>query len=127
MGETTNLAARVMGKAEPGEVLATQELLDRVTAPFALTPRPPLRGEGRGRAVQASVVGAVVEQTRSRRHGVLGAPPPFVGRAAELAELLDLVESPEGAIVELIGAAASANRASSASSKRRPSRSATTW
>lgn len=105
MGETTNLAARVMGKAEPGEVLATQELLDRVTAPFALTPRPPLRVKGVAEPVQASVVGAVVEQTRSRRQWGAGSSTPFVGRAAELAELLDLVESPEGAIVELIGAA----------------------
>lgn len=103
MGETTNLAARVMGKAEPGEVLATQELLDRVTAPFALTPRPPLTLKGVAEPVAASVVGAVVEQTGSRRQWGTGRATPFVGRTAELAQLLDLVTSPEGSIVELAG------------------------
>ncbi len=59
MGDTTNLAARVMGKAPPGGLLATQSLLDRVRVPLRLDPVEPFRVKGKSDLVAASVVGDV--------------------------------------------------------------------
>ena len=49
MGDVTNLAARVMGKAEPGQVLATAAVLDHVSTQFDLEPLPPVHGQGQDR------------------------------------------------------------------------------
>jgi class 3 adenylate cyclase/tetratricopeptide (TPR) repeat protein len=100
MGDTTNLAARVMGNAPDGRVLATRAVLDRARAPHALAPVAPFAVKGKRGLVDADLVGAPRIVARCRV--IDGA---LFGRAAELRALRDAVASGrcgEGRIVELI-------------------------
>jgi class 3 adenylate cyclase/tetratricopeptide (TPR) repeat protein len=58
MGDATNLAARVMGKAPAGEVLATRAVLDRLRTPFHTEPVAPFAVKGKSQPVEGALVGA---------------------------------------------------------------------
>ena len=80
MGDTTNLAARVMGKAPDGAVLATRAVLDHARAPFALTPVAPFAVKGKRALVDAELVGAPRAAAAARRRSAA----PLAGREREL-------------------------------------------
>jgi class 3 adenylate cyclase/predicted ATPase len=89
MGDTVNLAARLMAAAPPGEVYASPSALDLSLTLFDTTPLPPFHVKGKEQPVQAYAVGA---ETGSRRsHG--GSELPFVGRREELDELDSIVDT----------------------------------
>jgi class 3 adenylate cyclase/tetratricopeptide (TPR) repeat protein len=100
MGDTTNLAARVMGKAPDGEVLATRAVLEHTRAPFALAPVAPFMVKGKRMLVEAELVGeprAVAARA--------AADSPLAGRDRELRVLRDTLAAAragEGRIVELV-------------------------
>ncbi|MGO9344724.1 MAG: adenylate/guanylate cyclase domain-containing protein [Acidimicrobiales bacterium] len=101
MGDTVNLAARLMAKASPGQVLATQEVLDRSQRSFVTDPLPPFMVKGKRRPVTAFAVG---DATRARvdRRTVL----PLAGVDEELSafeEGLSALKRGEGRVVEIIG------------------------
>ncbi len=100
MGDVTNLAARVMGKAAPGQVLATTAVLEHVSTQFDLAPLPPFTVKGKTDPVSAAVVGPPVGRQRRTR------PTALHGRAAEL-EVLQRSQreavAGAGRIVELHG------------------------
>jgi len=101
MGDTTNLAARVMGNAPDGQVLAGDAVLECARAPFALTPVAPFAVKGKRVPIRGALVG---EPRAVSSHEV--ADRPLVGRERELAILRDAVRrAAEGAgrIVELVG------------------------
>jgi class 3 adenylate cyclase/tetratricopeptide (TPR) repeat protein len=103
MGDATNLAARVMGKAAPGQVVATRAITERLHASFALQPLEPFRVKGKSELVHASVVGQSLLVDGS---GPSTAKVPLVGRAAELGLLLAAVDDARagrGRVIELIG------------------------
>ena len=100
-GDAVNLAARVMGKAADGEVLATAATLERSPTRFATDPLEPFLVKGKSQPVSASRVGAVLSGEQGRRPAT-----PFVGRRAEL----DLLEAAlaravagSGSLVEVAG------------------------
>ena len=100
MGDTVNLAARVMAKSAVGELWATPPVLERSRTLFATTPVPPFAAKGKRLPVHALAVGPV----RGARAEVASADLPFVGRDEELAALLDAVASAasgRGRVVEL--------------------------
>jgi len=100
-GDAMNLAARVMGHAEPRQVLATQSVLVRARNPFETEAVPPFKVKGKSEAVVAFAVGAP-RQSVSEAVGSL----PFVGREAELEALLDRAgeaANGSGSVVEIIG------------------------
>lgn len=100
MGDTTNLAARVMGKAPDGAVLATRAVLDRVRAPFAITPVAPFAVKGKRGEIEAGVVG---DLTAAPRRTVTSAA--LAGRDPELAVLRDALEATRqgvGRVVQLV-------------------------
>ena len=101
MGDAVNLAARVMGHAAWGTVVATDELLERRRTDFHLDPLAPFVVKGKSAPVQAQVVG----EPRGRRdRDDLGTP--LVGRSAEVAEIRAAfagAHAGEGRIIELIG------------------------
>jgi class 3 adenylate cyclase/tetratricopeptide (TPR) repeat protein len=102
MGDTVNLAARVMAKADPGCVLATPAVLDAAQTLFATQPVEPFMVKGKSRPVTAYLVG---DETGTRPPRGLGALP-FVGRDAEVAavyEALDAVRSGRGGVVAVTG------------------------
>jgi class 3 adenylate cyclase/tetratricopeptide (TPR) repeat protein len=104
LGKTAALAARLMGKAAPGQVLTTGELLDRSRSAFETVELEPLALKGIAEPVVAFDVRGVAGE---------GAPPaegeqrlPFVGRERELVILsaaIGPVRMGFGNIVELIG------------------------
>ena len=100
MGDTTNLAARVMGKAPDGQVLATRAVLEHARAPFALASVSPFAVKGKRMPIDAELVGeprAVVARA--------AADSPLAGRETELRMLRDAVSAARaghGQIVELV-------------------------
>jgi class 3 adenylate cyclase/tetratricopeptide (TPR) repeat protein len=100
-GDAVNTAARIMGKAELGEFLATEATLVRSRTAFEHEPRGPFTLKGKAQPLSAFAVGNPQAERRDR-----GSLPPLIGRDAELAELdraLEAVRAGRGTIVELIG------------------------
>ena len=109
MGDTTNLAARVMGKAPDGAVLATRAVLEHVRAPFARTAVEPFPVKGKSVLVEAEIIGqpqAVAE--RVHRGGTA-----LAGREAELGRCVQRSPPPARAT-----GASSSSSASPASASR---------
>lgn len=103
IGDAVNLAARVMGKAADGEVLATRALLAAARTPFLTSPLEPFLVKGKSEPVLASAVIGVSEHADEHGH-----PLPFTGREVEVAALrqwVDEAASGRGCCVEVIGAA----------------------
>ena len=101
MGDTVNLAARLTGRAEPGEILATGEVLERSRTRFETSPQPFLM-KGKERAITAYSVGVVTGVVDEEQPQAL----PIVGREQELAELraaVDAARTRQHQVVELVG------------------------
>src|SRR6185312_5985825 len=102
LGKTAALAARFMGKAKPGQVLTTADLLERSRSTFETDELAPLTLKGIDEPVTAyDVVAVSGEASATAEHRL-----PFVGRERELAILsaaLGPVRMGFGNIVELIG------------------------
>jgi class 3 adenylate cyclase/tetratricopeptide (TPR) repeat protein len=101
LGDATNTAARVMVRAEPGQILVTEEVLRRSRTIFETTPIEPFRAKGKAEPVRASLVGPIVGRRRERL-----SETPFVGRERELATLrgvLGEVRAGNGWTVEVEG------------------------
>jgi class 3 adenylate cyclase/tetratricopeptide (TPR) repeat protein len=104
MGDAVNLAARVMAKARPGQLLATDAVLDRSAVRFATTPLEPFPVKGKTALVQAYDVGPALMEGGA----VVRSAPPFIGRETELQALRELLERARlgtGSLVELVGEA----------------------
>ncbi len=103
MGDATNLSARVMGKAEVGQVLATKALLDHVGGRFDVTLLEPFHVKGKSLPVLAGVVGPPTGRRDVGSHDL-----PFVGRDREQAVLdsaLAAARAGRGSVVVLTGEA----------------------
>ncbi len=101
LGDAINTAARVMARAEPGQILATDVVLERSRTTFETTPLEPFAAKGKAEPVTASLVGPIAGR---REHRI--AETPFVGRARELEafrNVLDEVGSGTAWIVEIAG------------------------
>jgi class 3 adenylate cyclase/predicted ATPase len=97
MGDTVNLAARLMAAAKPGELYATADVLDRSRTIFATEALEPFHVKGKAQPVQAYRVG---EQTGVRT--VTASSLPFVGREDVMARLRSLAGVSEtGHVVEI--------------------------
>ena len=85
MGDTVNLAARLMAAAPPSEIFASAEVLDRSQTRFAVTKLKPMRVKGKAAPVQAWAVGAV---TGSRRRELaVASASALIGREREVREV----------------------------------------
>ncbi len=82
LGDAINTAARVMARAEAGQILATEEVLERSRTLFETTPIEPFAAKGKAEPVRASLVGPIAGRRTERL-----AETPFVGRERELAAL----------------------------------------
>ena len=101
-GDAINLAARLMARAAPGQLLATADILDRSTKSFAFSSLPPFRVKGKAQPVHAFDVGAPL----LNRRVPIQATGRLAGRDAEVAalrEALDSLRRGRGRVVELVG------------------------
>jgi class 3 adenylate cyclase/tetratricopeptide (TPR) repeat protein len=87
MGDTVNLAARLMAAAQPGEIYATGTVLDQALTQFGTEALEPFHVKGKSEPVQAYRVGSV-SGTKSASFGTL----PFRGRDKELTVLANAME-----------------------------------
>jgi class 3 adenylate cyclase/tetratricopeptide (TPR) repeat protein len=101
MGDAVNLTARLTAKAEPGQVIAMPDVVERSRTVFSLTELPPFRVKGKTDLVQAFSVGPVV----GARDVEDAAQAPLLGRDRELRSLLDAVSSVRsgrGRLIEIV-------------------------
>jgi class 3 adenylate cyclase/tetratricopeptide (TPR) repeat protein len=103
MGDAVNLAARVMSRAEPGQILVTGDVLDHSHTRFRTRPLPPFAVKGKKEPVEAFVLGARAPTRATQEEDEL----PFVGRVGELATLTEvlarLAAARRGGTVEIVG------------------------
>jgi predicted ATPase/class 3 adenylate cyclase len=103
MGDTVNLAARVMAKARPGEVVATMGVLEESDTMFETELLEPFMVKGKAKPVIAATLG---RRIGSRSRATEQARLPLVGREQELAFLQDALDGAvdrHGSMVELVG------------------------
>jgi class 3 adenylate cyclase/tetratricopeptide (TPR) repeat protein len=102
MGDTVNVAARLMAAAPAGRLYATSSILDRSRTLFATTSLEPLRVKGKAAPIHAFAVGSEIgTRSADRQHDL-----PFVGREealAILAEHLDGLSSGKGGTLVVLG------------------------
>jgi class 3 adenylate cyclase/tetratricopeptide (TPR) repeat protein len=102
-GDAINLAARVMGKAVPGQVLATAEVVARSQTLFRTTELAPFMVKGKSQPVHAMEIGELIGARGEER-----VASSLVGRTDEMAVLgraLDDVRAGRGALVDIVGEA----------------------
>ena len=105
MGDATNLAARVMGKASIGGVLATRAVVDDLRGEFDLRPREPFLVKGKSMPIVAFDVGA---PTGAQREARADDAAPLIGHEAERAAIdaaVAEVRRGHGRALALVGAA----------------------
>ena len=103
MGDTVNLAARVMGKAPAGHVYATRDVLRHARGRFRESEVGPFTVKGKARPVHAWDVGP---PTRSAADHAARPELPLVGRRRELDQLGSAVAGARrgaGSMIELVG------------------------
>jgi class 3 adenylate cyclase/tetratricopeptide (TPR) repeat protein len=102
MGDAVNLAARVMGRAGWGELIATQDVLDHLHTDFALVPLEPFTVKGKSAPIDAQIV----DEVRGRRDEADFSAMPLIGRDAEIETIrtaLAAAHRGEGRIIEVVG------------------------
>ena len=102
MGDAVNLAARLMAAAEPGQILATSEVLDRSRTVFAAEMLPPFSAKGKAKPVKAYRVGGVAGARTERSLGDF----PLLGRGEEVDALLGALARTakgEGRVIDIVG------------------------
>ena len=107
MGDTVNLAARLMAKAPAGHVYATGDVLRGAKTSFAQINLKPFVVKGKTRPVQAWDVGP---PTRGASEGAIRLELPLIGRRSELDQLQSAIERARrgsGTLIELVGEAGS--------------------
>lgn len=91
LGDAVNLAARVMGRSEAGNVIATDSTLLDARTRFAATNLEPFMVKGKTEPVLASVVGPPLGGPTAGAHRT-----PLVGREQERRLLLEALEDVRG-------------------------------
>jgi class 3 adenylate cyclase/tetratricopeptide (TPR) repeat protein len=102
MGDAVNLAARVMAKAEAGQLLATSSVLDASTVMFHTTELEPFMVKGKRDPVRAFEVGSVAGSKQAGAAYEL----PLAGRVDELAAFegaLAGARAGHGRLLEIVG------------------------
>ncbi len=103
MGDATNLAARLMARAAPGEIMAGERLYNTCPGRFEWTPLEPFLVKGKRAPVRAFLVNALAPDERIGGAEIDGSIAPMVGRDKELSVLLEVIDS--GGVAELVGEA----------------------
>jgi predicted ATPase/class 3 adenylate cyclase len=107
LGDTAALAARLMARAEAGQILVSAEAFDRANGRFAATELEPFQVKGKSEPVRAYALGRLVDR-QAEEQAVAPEPSelPFVDRERERAVLSASVAPVQmgfGTLVELVG------------------------
>ncbi len=93
MGDDVNLAARLMSKGEPGQILISQRVWERVHPHFATEALDPMPMKGKSKPVQAYLVKASTASVLSMSST---SDTPFVGRDLHLLSLTYALQQAKG-------------------------------
>ncbi len=102
MGDAVNLAARLMQRAEAGQVITTLNVLARAETSFGVRPLAPFKVKGKSKPIRATVLGS----PSTRDEGVRASQVDFVGRLDERAVLGELLASAiggSGRVAHIVG------------------------
>jgi class 3 adenylate cyclase/tetratricopeptide (TPR) repeat protein len=103
MGDTVNLAARLMGAAPWGKIYATRGVLERSQTAFEESAVPPLKVKGKLRPVEAFEVGparrAEIPRGAAKRLPLLGREPELQAIQSGVADAREGL----GALIEIVG------------------------
>jgi class 3 adenylate cyclase/tetratricopeptide (TPR) repeat protein len=102
MGDTVNLAARLMARAAHGEIIASTEVIERSATRFECEALEPFMVKGKSNPIDAVSVGPIIGSAALGSASGL----PFLGRDSELAILVHAGETAslgEGQFVEIVG------------------------
>jgi class 3 adenylate cyclase/tetratricopeptide (TPR) repeat protein len=100
MGDAVNLAARLMARAEPYQILSTAPVLAASPVEFETAALEPFLVKGKRLPVEAFAVGVISGARRA------GEDLPLVGRDDEIARLVEAAEDAfqgRGSVVEVVG------------------------
>jgi class 3 adenylate cyclase/tetratricopeptide (TPR) repeat protein len=103
MGNETNMAARLMGKAKPGQILITQQVLDAAEHHYRFNDLGQIRVKGRDEPLP---VWEVIERRRGAASEWLQFDKALVGRGQIIADLTSILEESllgKGHVVQLTG------------------------
>jgi class 3 adenylate cyclase len=103
MGDTVNLAARLMSAAPWERIYGTESVLRHSQASFQTTDVPPLRLKGKLHPIPALDIGPV---QRAAKPATVRRRLPLIGRDRELAMLRDAIagaHAGSGTMIELVG------------------------
>src|SRR4051812_5410068 len=89
IGDTVNLAARLMSAAPTGSFYAAPEVVERSRTLFATEALEPFNVKGKSQPVRAVSVGTAIGMRTQRRANEL----PFQGRVAELAAITGAIQA----------------------------------
>lgn len=84
MGDVVNLAARVMARSQPGQILTTDQMLAGSRTMFRVTALEPFHVKGKKKPVQAYLV----DEAEGSRAQIVEATLPLLGRDTELVAML---------------------------------------
>lgn len=102
MGDGVNLAARIMAKARPGQILCSEDVLERTRLSVEADALAPFMVKGKAKPVTAFSIGAIGE----KREPMAFTAAPFVGRGSEsdlLRHALERARHGERSVVEVVG------------------------
>jgi class 3 adenylate cyclase/tetratricopeptide (TPR) repeat protein len=102
-GDCVNLAARLMAKAGPGQIIAMPSVVARSRTSFETTTMLPFQVKGKTEPIEALLIGDLKHVSGTGRIDQL----PLVGRDEELAKLLEIAAAAadgRGGVVEIVGA-----------------------
>jgi class 3 adenylate cyclase/tetratricopeptide (TPR) repeat protein len=102
MGDAVNLAARLMAKASPGQILATPEVVSRAGSRFDVTAVEPFYVKGKAKPVEAFDVGVRLGARRAETRTRLS----LIGRSSEMEQWREAVEAMRrrsGSVMEVVG------------------------
>ena len=104
-GDTINLAARLCGLANPGEIVVGQDTCRQAEGHFTFTALDPTEIKGKAEPVQAYKVESLREEPR-KIHRLQGLRADLIGRDLQMAELVEAVEKlrrGEGSVIAISG------------------------
>jgi class 3 adenylate cyclase/tetratricopeptide (TPR) repeat protein len=93
MGDEVNLAARLMSTAEPGQILISEAVLERVKAYYVTRKLPPVRVKGKKQPIPIFQVDGPREDTLLSR---IEARDTLIGRQAEFDQAWQFFENARG-------------------------------
>ncbi|PKN93086.1 MAG: hypothetical protein CVU44_11695 [Chloroflexi bacterium HGW-Chloroflexi-6] len=105
MGDEVNLAARLMSAAEPGQILVSEPVLERVTTYYVTRKLPPVKVKGKKKPIPIFQIDGPREDTLLSRIHLRNA---LIGRNQELAEAqkaFDRARHGQGGLLYLTGPA----------------------